>query len=162
MIDKYILMCKDIPAGDLIYDTNTKEFSFIKYDEITDRKYLPLGMYSYKNWNVDYKPSHDDIVFWLEDRVVPKERANIDEILKVMGLIDYDFWQLCRKTRAMCLEDYFWLSKGEKYEEVHLRYLAEQNRINETPIPFKAEAYPSEFKILDNNKVIKNITYGKI
>ncbi|MGH4123328.1 MAG: hypothetical protein ACREV6_10425 [Clostridium sp.] len=45
--------------------------------------------------------SHDDIVFWLEDRVVPKERANIDEILKAMGLIDYDFWQLCRKTRAM-------------------------------------------------------------
>jgi hypothetical protein len=162
MIDKYILMCKDIPSGDLIYDTNTREFSFMKYDEITERKYLPLGMYSYKNWNVDYKPSHDDIVFWLEDRVVPKERANIDEILKVMGLIDYDFWQLCRKTRAMCLEDYFWLSKGEKYEEVHLRYLAEQNRINETPIPFKAEAYPSEFKILDNNKVIKNITYGKI
>jgi len=62
----------------------------------------------------------------------------------------------------MCLEDYFWLSKGEKYEEVYLRYLAEHNRINETPIPFNAKPYPSEFKILDNNKVIKNITYGNI
>ncbi|MGH4120457.1 hypothetical protein [Clostridium sp.] len=162
MIDKYILMSKNVPAGDFIYNTNTKKFSFNKYDEITERKYLPLGMYSYRNWNADYKPTHDDIVFWLEDRVVPKERANIDEILKVMGLIDYDFWELCRKTRAMCLEDYFWLSKGEKYEEVHLRYLAEHNRINETPIPFVAETYPSEFIILDNNKVIRNITCGEI
>jgi hypothetical protein len=157
MIDKHILMCKDTPVGDLKYDTNTKKFSFSKYDDITHRKYLPLGMYSYVNWNVEYKPTHDDIVFWLEDRVVPKERANIDEILKVMGLIDYDFWEL-----AMCLEDYFWLSKGEKYEDVHLRYLAEHNRINETPIPFKVVDYPSEFKILDNNKVVKNISYGEI
>lgn len=157
MIDKYILMFKDVPVGDLIYDINTKKFNFIKYDEITDRKYLPLGMYSYKNWNVEYKPSHDDIVFWLEDRVVPKERANIDEILKVMGLIDYDFWELCRRTRAMCMEDYFWLSKGEKYEEVHIRYLAENNRINETPIPFEVEEYPAEYKVI-GNKIIKNIT----
>lgn len=157
MIDKYILMCKDVPVGDLIYDTNTKEFSFVKYGEITERKYLPLGMYSYKNWNIYYKPSHDDIVFWLEDRVVPKERANIDEILKVMGLIDYDFWELCRRTRAMCMEDYFWLSKGEKYENVHIRYLAENNRIEETPIPFDVEEYPVEYKVI-GNKIVKNIT----
>ncbi|NFG63038.1 hypothetical protein [Clostridium sp. CMCC3677] len=158
MIDKYILMYKDVPAGDLIYDTNTKKFSFEKYDEIINRQYLPLGMYSYKNWNISYKPSHDDIVFWLEDRVVPKERANIDEILEVMGLIDYDFWELCRRTRAMCMEDYFWLSKGEKYEDVHIRYLAENNRIEETPIPFKVEEYPAEYKII-GNKIIKNKDY---
>ncbi len=157
MIDKYILMFKDVPVGDLTYDTNAKKFNFTKYDEITDRKYLPLGMYSYKNWNVEYKPSHDDIIFWLEDRVVPKERANIDEILNVMGLIDYDFWELCRRTRAMCMEDYFWLSKGEKYEDVHIRYLAEHNRINETPIPFEVEEYPAEYKVI-GNKIVKNIT----
>lgn len=162
MIDKYILMCKNISVGDFCYDTNTKKFSFVKYDEITNRKFLPLGMYSYENWNVDYKPSHDDIVFWLEDRVVPKERANIDEILKAMGLIDYDFWELCRRTRAMCLEDYFWLSKGEKYEEVHIRYLAEHNRINETPIPFEVVPYPSEYKIIHGSKIQRNITYGEI
>ena len=80
MIDRYMLMCQDVPVGDLIYDTNNKQFSFNKYDSIQDRKYLPIGMYSYKNWNLDYKPTHKDIVFWLEDRVVPKERANIDEI----------------------------------------------------------------------------------
>ena len=162
MIDKYTLMCQDVPVGDLIYDTNNKQFSFNKYDSIQDRKYLPIGMYSYKNWNIDYKPTHKDIVFWLEDRVVPKERANIDEILEVMGLIEYDFWELCRRTRAMCLEDYFWLSKGEKYQEVHMRYLAENDSIYKTPIPFKAVPYPSEYKIIDGNKVQKNITYGEI
>lgn len=158
MLDKYILKYKDVSVGNLIYDTNIKKFTFTKYDEIVDRQYLPLGMYSYENWNIDYKPSHEDIVFWLEDRVVPKERANIDEILKVMGLIDYDFWELCRRTRAMCMEDYFWLSKGERYEDVHIRYLSENNRINETPIPFEVQDYPSEFIILENNKVVRNIT----
>ncbi|WP_459481056.1 hypothetical protein [Clostridium saccharoperbutylacetonicum] len=158
MLDKYVLKYKDISVGDLIYDTNIKKFTFTKYEEIVNRQYLPLGMYSYENWNINYKPSHEDIVFWLEDRVVPKERANIDEILKVMGLIDYDFWELCRRTRAMCMEDYFWLSKGERYEEVHIRYLAENNRINETSIPFEVQDYPSEFLILDNNKVVRNIT----
>ena len=62
----------------------------------------------------------------------------------------------------MCMEDYFWLSKGEKYEEVHMRYLAEHNRINETPIPFEVVSYPSEYKIFAGNKVKKNITYGEI
>ena len=47
-------------------------------------------------------------------------------------------------------------------EEVHMRYLSEHNRINETPIPFEVVPYPSEFKIIDNNKVIRNITYGEI
>lgn len=34
MIDKYVLMCKNIPVGDLIYDTNAKKFSFEKYEEV--------------------------------------------------------------------------------------------------------------------------------
>ena len=155
MLDKYILMHRDVPVGDLTYDTSKKKFTFEKYDSINDRNHLPLGMYSFENWNIDYKPNHDDIVFWLEDRVVPKERANIDEILKVMGLIDYDFWELCRRTRAMCMEDYFWLSKGEKYEEVHMRYLAENNRLYDTPIPFEVEDYEPEYKIV-NNRLVKN------
>lgn len=155
MLDKYVLMHKDIPVGDLTYDTSKKKFIFQKYDWIKDKNHLPLEMYSFKNWNIDYKPTHQDIVFCLEDRVVPKERANIDEILKVMGLIDYDFLELCRRTRAMCMEDYFWLSKGEKYEDVHIRYLANNNRLYETPIPFKVEDYEPEYKIIEN-KLINN------
>lgn len=155
MIDKYILMHKDVEVGDLIYDTATKRFIFNLYHNIKDINHLPLGMYSYKNWNIEYKPTHEDIVFWLEDRVVPKERANIDEILRVMGLIEYDFWELCRRTRAMCMEDYFWLSKGEKFEDVHIRYLSEHNRLHETPIPFKVEEYEPEYKVV-GERLIKN------
>lgn len=158
MIDKYILMYQGVKVGDFAYDTNTKQFSFEKYDEITHRKYLPLGMYTLENWNIDYKPTHKDIMFWLQDRVVPKERQNINEILKAMGMLDYDFWDLCRRTRGMCMEDYFWLSKGEKYEEVHMRYLSEQNRIDDTPIPFKVQEYPPEYKVV-GNKITKNIIW---
>lgn len=157
MIDKYILMNADTPVGELIYDTNTKKFSFEKYDTIVNKGNIPLGMYSYKNWNLEYKPTHEDIVFWLSDRVVPKERQNIDEILRAMGLNDYDMWELCRRTRAMCMEDYFWLSKGEKYEDVHIRYLSKHGRLEETPIPFKAENYPPEYIVSSNGKIKKNI-----
>lgn len=156
MIDKYVLMNGNIPVGDFIYDTNTKKFSFQKYDIIVNKGNIPLGMHSYKNWNLEYKPTHEDIVFWLSDRVVPKERQNIDEILKAMGLNDYDMWELCRRTRVMCMEDYFWLSKGEKYEDVHIRYLSEHGRLEETPIPFEAESYPPEYIISSNEKIEKN------
>lgn len=44
------------------------------------------------------------------------------------------------------MEDYFCLSNGEMYEEVHIRYLEENNRIYETPIPFTVQYYPSEFR----------------
>lgn len=62
----------------------------------------------------------------------------------------------------MCLEDYFWLSKGEKFEDVHIRYLAEQNRINNTPIPFEVVEYPSEYEVIDERHIVKNITHGEI
>lgn len=61
----------------------------------------------------------------------------------------------------MCLEDYFWLSKGEKYEDVHVRYLAEHDKLYETPIPFESKDYPPKY-IIENNKLIKNITHGEI
>ena len=32
MLDKYVLMHKDIPVGDLTYDTSKKKFIFQKYD----------------------------------------------------------------------------------------------------------------------------------
>ena len=57
----------------------------------------------------------------------------------------------------MCMEDYFWLSKGEKYEDVHIRYLSEHGRLEETPIPFKAENYPREYIINSNGKIVKEI-----
>jgi len=34
---------------------------------------------------------------------------------------------------------------GERYEDVHIRYLAENNRIAGTLMPFEAKDYPSEF-----------------
>ncbi|SUY48106.1 Uncharacterised protein [Clostridium putrefaciens] len=156
MIDKYVLMYKDTEVGDLIYDISSKRFVFKIYKNIDHRKYLPLGMYSYENWNIDYVPTNEDIVFWLEDRVVPKERQNIDDILASLGLLYYDFWEVCRKTRAMCMEDYFWLSKGERYEDVHIRYLSEHGRINETPIPFYSDPYPAEFKIV-GDRIERNL-----
>lgn len=155
MIDKFVLMCKNVEVGDFTYDTVKKEFKFEKYENIDNRKYLPLGMYSYLNWNLEYIPTSDDIKFWIEERVMPKERQNVDEVLKAIGLLYYDAWEICRRTRAMCMEDYFWISKGEIYEEVHMRYLSERNRVRETPIPFHVENYPPEYSIV-GDRIIKN------
>ncbi|WP_181246085.1 MULTISPECIES: hypothetical protein [Clostridium] len=44
------------------------------------------------------------------------------------------------------MKNYFWFSKGERYEEIHIRYLVENNRIDETQIPFVVQYYPSEFR----------------
>ena len=111
MIDKYILMHKDIEVGDFLYDIAAKEFSFILYESIKNNYHLPLGMYRYDNWNIRYKPTNEDIKFRLEERVVPNERPNILEILNSINLKEYDVWEICRRTRDMRKEDFFGLVK---------------------------------------------------
>lgn len=73
MLDKYNLMHRDVPVGDLTYDTSKKKFTFEEYDSIKDRNHLPLGIYSFENWNIDYKVNNDDIAFCLEIELYPRK-----------------------------------------------------------------------------------------
>ena len=83
----------------------------------------------YTNLSLDYKPQHENILYWIEDRVIPPNRDGIDYILDKMGLNFYDAWAICKANKGMSLEDYWWLNSGEdEYEKCHIRYLIESGK----------------------------------
>lgn len=77
----------------------------------------------------NYKPQHENVLYWIEDRVMPPNRDGIDHILDKMGLNFYDAWTICKANKGMSLEDYWWLNNGEdEYEKFHIRYLIESGK----------------------------------
>lgn len=129
MLEKFTLMCKDVEVGIIEYDTEKEKFSFTLNENIDNTKYLPPILYDYTNLSLDYKPEHENVLWWVEDRVMPPDRDAVDHILDLMGIPCYDAWEICKANKGMSLEDYWWLRESdEKYEECHIRYLIESGK----------------------------------
>lgn len=129
MLEKFTLMCKDVEVGIIEYDTEKEKFSFTLNENIDNIKYLPPILYDYTNLSLDYKPEHENVLWWVEDRVMPPDRDAVDHILDLMGIPCYDAWEICKANKGMSLEDYWWLRESdEKYEECHIRYLIESGK----------------------------------
>lgn len=60
-----------------------------------------------------------DVVVWAKKRIFPKNRMDCKEILKLMGLPDYNAWEIVKRTNACLMEDPYWLrfSKDETFED---------------------------------------------
>ena len=54
-----------------------------------------------------------DVVVWAKKRIFPKNRMDCKEILKMMGLPDYNAWKIVKRTNACLMEDPYWLRFGE-------------------------------------------------
>ncbi|WP_434799308.1 hypothetical protein [Terrisporobacter vanillatitrophus] len=129
MLEKFTLMCKDVEVGIIEYDTKKEKFSFTLNENIDNIKYLPPILYDYTNLSLNYKPEHENVLWWVEDRVMPPDRDAVDHILDLMGIPCYDAWEICKANKGMSLEDYWWLRESdEKYEECHIRYLIESGK----------------------------------
>ncbi|MBB6713941.1 hypothetical protein [Clostridium gasigenes] len=136
MLENYTLMYKDIEVGIISYNNKLDKFSFQLNKEIKNIKYLPPILYDYTNLSLDYKPCNENILWWIEDRVMPPDRDAVDHILNIMELPFYDAWEICKANKGMSLEDYWWLkSNNEIYEECHIRYLIESGKQTVFGIP---------------------------
>lgn len=60
-----------------------------------------------------------DVVVWAKKRIFPKNRMDCKEILKLMGLSDYNAWEIVKRTNACLMEDPYWLrfSEDETFED---------------------------------------------
>ena len=54
-----------------------------------------------------------DVVVWAKKRIFPKNRMDCKEILKMMGLPDYNAWEIVKRTNACLMEDPYWLRFSE-------------------------------------------------
>ena len=60
-----------------------------------------------------------DVVVWAKKRIFPRNRMDCKEILEMMGLPDYNAWEIVKRTNACLMEDPFWLrfSEAETFED---------------------------------------------
>ena len=78
-----------------------------------------------------------DVVVWAKKRIFPKNRMDCKEILKLMGLPDYNAWEIVKRTNACLMEDPYWLrfSEDESFEDTtrgRARRIMNENQKNVT------------------------------
>ena len=66
---------------------------------------LPLNLFIGSNRKVPVV----DVVVWAKKRIFPRNRMDCKEILEMMGLPDYNAWEIVKRTDACLMEDPFWL-----------------------------------------------------
>lgn len=55
-----------------------------------------------------------DVVVWAKKRIFLKNRMDCKGILKMMGLPDYNAWEIVKCTNACLIEDPYWLRFSEE------------------------------------------------
>lgn len=63
----------------------------------------------HRAFGVVEEPDWDDFEYFLEDRCFPRTRANCMDILKSLGLDNYDPLQIIEKTKGKCTDDKMWI-----------------------------------------------------
>ena len=93
-----------------LYDEALLEFSLeekglkglvadIKYVNEEKKHLLPLG----------FEETNEGVIKWLEKRVIPKNRAFVDEILKTLGLSVNDTKGIIDVCKGLSLNDSYWV-----------------------------------------------------
>ena len=58
-------------------------------------------------------PTWEDLMAFLEERCVPRQREGIREYLETLGLDEYDPWEIVKRTRGRMAEDQQWIEVTE-------------------------------------------------
>ena len=114
-----------------IYDTELMRFSMEKqglsglvaeilYTNEEQAHLLPLDM----------ERTGEGVIHWLERRVIPKNRAFVDEILKTLGLSHNDTKGIIDVCKGLSLNDSYWVVP-EGFEGKFSQYNLYENRFSE-------------------------------
>ena len=77
----------------------TKKVKIKNYtDDIMDRAF-----------GVNENPTYQDVLDFFESRTFPRNRVSIDDILKSMGLKEYDPYKMCKKLQGRTEQDDFYI-----------------------------------------------------
>ncbi|MEE4565217.1 hypothetical protein [Paenibacillus polymyxa] len=131
MLEKYYLRYKDKIIGTFLIKDNSKKYRPVHETarSIPEGLGYPLGMFPLDvqadgiNPVKNYNPTEEDIEFWLSERVFPPEREGAEELLKNIGIDDYNVWEVAKHTNAATSHDFYWMSQNpnDRYEDIHPR-----------------------------------------
>lgn len=111
MLDKWNVYNKKEYVGVLIYDEEKKTFDF----ELKNRSEKAMEAYHNLNADKDQKWFRDTIF----DRVFPPNRVNARELLRVIGLLEYDAWEIVKYVQLVSCNDLIWMTKNNDPEEFY-------------------------------------------
>ena len=107
---------------------NTKVGTFYVDEDVYDREFrislIPkyIGspcMLGFKFLHKDFELSDSMVRHFIKCRVVPRNRMNIDDILKRIGLSEYDDYLIAKHNKFACVNDKIWVDLyGERFEDV--------------------------------------------
>lgn len=134
MREGYILFYMNKPLGRVSYDKHNDTYNFTLTAKSDYINLLPLLFRREPN-GVSF--TSNSIKEFIEDRVIPEDRQTIDWELKQLGLAYYDLWSLFLMSRGMSHDDYYWIGReGDKYEDLHWRYLMESGKTDKIQTVF--------------------------
>ena len=104
----------------MTYMYHQKPCTVIDVDFLNERIYIQnkTDDLIHRAFGMIENPSWEDFEYFLEDRCFPKSRGNCKQILKSLGLSDYDPLQIVEKTQGRMADDDLWikiryLNRGE-------------------------------------------------
>jgi hypothetical protein len=103
MVDIVHVFCADEYLGDLKHDTNGDVYEYFpKSDTENQRKWF---------FRTNADKGRDRFRETLYDtRVFPENRVDARELLRELGLLEYNRWEIFKKSR-MISDDMFWISR---------------------------------------------------
>ena len=114
-----------------IYDTELMKFSMEKRGLSGLVADILYKNEKYANlMPLDMEQTGEGIIRWLEHRVIPKNRAFVDEILKTLGLSHNDTKGIIDVCRGLSLNDSYWVVP-EDFEGKFSQYNLYENRFSE-------------------------------
>ena len=111
----------------LKFDIMVKKELCVKVEIDRINKKLILETYTDEKVNNPFRMPEPKIINameFIESRCFPRERGNCDELLKRLGLDEYDPVAITRITRGLMMDDYMWIRyEGDDvtYEEIKIR-----------------------------------------
>lgn len=87
----------------LTYNTDNKEFHIsIPRDIDLIKSPIMLSLYAE---NGKFELDAQQSLYWVRERLIPPERMNIGEILRGIGLTEYDEYKMLLALRGRCVQD---------------------------------------------------------
>lgn len=129
--NEYPMFLQTLRIGTFIEEFNPKrtvsiELNDLVMNNLLDPRFVYFSQYE-KGGRLDDKATRE----WINRRVFPKTRQNGDQLLKEMGLSEYDQIEIFKKNEGGCCKDSIWVQFTEMtFEELY----PEPDRILDNPI----------------------------
>lgn len=123
MRERYFLKEKGITLGEIVREN--EKFSFILHkpnpsSPNVDKEtgyypiwYYPCEFYLMGRRSLEYVVTHENVLDFFENRAMDRGRVAIDEYLYSLGLTEWDGWEICKRTKAINFEDFYWITQDE-------------------------------------------------